>query len=158
MSQTIELKDKGLKQLQKAFKGKMVNVRVGILGKTTTRSVSRGTSGQVNTNATIGAVHEFGLGGMPVRSFLRMPLIEHLNKRLESSGAFEKSTLNAVVQSGTLKPWMNKVGVVAVGVVREAFATSGFGKWKTSNMSRKKVKQTLTETGQLRKSITWDVT
>lgn len=168
MNSNIELNDRALKQLIKAFKGKLPVVKVGILGKAQTRyeatfsdkskSYKVNKKSQIETsNATIGARHEFGLDGMPVRSFLRMPLIENLNKALSKAGAFDDAALKKVIQSGTIRPWMNKVGVTAVAIVLDAFKTGGGGKWPPSNMARKKVQQTLVETGQLRNSITWEL-
>lgn len=147
---TIEIK--GLEQLLKALKGKQPTARVGILGDKTQRSDKSG-----QTNADIGAKHEFGTSGMPQRSFLRVPIEEHLNERLESSGAMDPDVLKQVIAQGSIVPWLKKVAVVAEGIVAEAFDSGGFGKWKPSNMANKKNKQTLVETQQLRNSITSEV-
>ena len=97
---------------------------------------------------------------MPIRSFLRVPLTDHLRKKLEASGAFNEEAMLEVVKQKTLTGWASKVAVVAVATVLEAFDSKGFGKWvdlKPETWKRKKVKQILTETGQLRNSITWDI-
>lgn len=109
------------------------------------------------TNVEIGVAHEFGTDKLPMRSFLRMPLIEKLNKELEKTGMFSKQELAEVVQTRTVKPWLKKVMIVAEAVVMDAFATGGFGNWKPSNMKRKKNHQTLVESQQLRNSITTEV-
>jgi phage gpG-like protein len=147
----VTLKMDGLEKLLKALKDKAPTIRVGILGNSNARS----TKGP--NNATIGAYHEFGTTKMPQRSFLRIPISDNLQKEMESSGALDKDVLRAVMASGSLVPWAKKVAVLAEGIVAEAFATGGFGKWKPSNMSYKANHQTLVETQQLRNSITSEV-
>ena len=65
--------------------------------------------------------------------------------------------LERVIEEGSIQAWIEKVGIVGVETVLEAFATGGFGQCKPSNMDHKKNKQTLVETQQLRNSITSDV-
>lgn len=148
-----DFNDKPLRDLIKAFSGKMPETRVGVLGSKTTRS-----KGGNQTNAEIGAKHEFGEDGMPVRSFLRVPLIDRLDAALQKAGAFTEVTLRQVIRDKSIYQWMKKIGIVAEGVVAEGFATGGFGKWKPSNMAHKTNHQTLVETKQLRDSITSEVT
>ncbi len=145
---------RGLEKLAKLLKGEAPVARVGILSSTNPRTA---TKQGAPTNAEIGALYEFNDGSRPGGSFLRVPIADHLDKRLEQSGAFDADTLKGVVDGGTLVPWLRKVAIVAEGIVLDAFKTSGFGKWRESNMARKKNAQTLVETGQLMDSITWDV-
>ncbi len=147
------LETKGLDQLLKALKAKPPEARVGILGQKAVRTDSKAGP----NNAEVGAAHEFGTATLPQRSFLRVPIAEHLEKRMESSGALDKETLQEVIRNGTILPWMKKIAVLAEGIVKEAFDTTGFGKWPPSNMRYKAVKQTLVETQQLRNAITSDV-
>ncbi len=131
-------------KLLKVLKNK-VTIRVGILGSSKSR--------KEGSNAAIGAKHEFGLDGMPVRSFLRMPLTMQLSKNLEKSGAFDEDVIKQVMKDGSTIPWAQKVAVIAENTVQDAFDTGGFGQWKPSNMTHKKNHQTLVETAQLRESI-----
>lgn len=147
----LEMKLDGLDKLLKALKAKPPVARVGILGDGKPRTEGG------KSNAEIGAAHEFGTSTLPQRSFLRVPLIDNLDKRLESSGAFDKAAMADVLRSGSVVPWVKKVAVIAEGIVFEAFDTGGFGKWVPSNMDRKKNHQTLVETQQLRDSITSEV-
>jgi hypothetical protein len=152
MNDTVELDIKPLEQLIKALKDPPVG-RVGILGAKNYRS--GGTS-----NATIGAAHEYGTTKLPQRSFLRIPIQENLQKRLEASGALDEQVLKRVIKSGSIVPWLEKVLVIAQGIVLDAFHTGGFGKWKAlspETLRRKKVQQILVETQQLRNSITHEV-
>ncbi len=151
----IEMNTKGLDQLIKAFKGDLPKARVGILGSKGARTDSKIGS----TNASIGAIHEFGTSTMPQRSFLRVPLAEHLQKKMESSGAFDKSVLAQVIKQGSVLEWMKKMAVLAESIVAEAFATKGFGKWpawRTAGYTNKG-NTLLVDTGQLRDSITSEV-
>ncbi len=152
MSDTIEFKDMGLKNLIKMMKGPLPMAKVGILGDKTKRS-----DGALS-NAEIGAKHEFGDDGMPVRSFLRIPISENLQSYLDKSGALDKTVFEKAIKSGNFEEFIGKVGVVAETIVLDAFDSRGFGRWKESNMKFKKVKQTLVETQQLRNSITSEVT
>jgi phage gpG-like protein len=151
-SETIELNDARLKDLLKAFKNKLPTVRVGILGDKNSRK-----DGDGQTNAEIGAQHEFGTTELPQRSFLRMPLKDHLQGYLDKSGLFDQDLLTQVVKDHSLVPWLKKIGVLGERVVAEAFDTGGFGKWTASNMANKANHQTLVETHQLRDSITSEV-
>lgn len=149
---TIEVNTKDLDQLTKLLKKQAAAIRIGILGSNSARS-GKSTA----TNAAIGAYHEFGTANLPVRSFLRMPIIDHMANRLESSKAFDEDVLKDVIKSGTTVPWLKKVGVIAETIIADAFDSGGFGKWKSSNMDRKKNAQTLVETQQLRNSVTSDI-
>lgn len=153
MSDTIEINNKNLDKLIKLLKNNPPTVRVGIIGGTkNTRSEAEG-----QTNAEVGASHEFGTDKLPRRSFLRMPLTEKLNSYLEKSNAFDEKVMNDVIKDGSILGWMKKVAITAESVIQEAFNTGGFGKWKPSNMNLKETKQTLVETQQLRNNITSEV-
>lgn len=152
MSDGVTLEVKGLDQLLKALKAAPPKCRVGILGDKDKR-----TQGNAPSNAEVGAAHEFGTSILPQRSFLRVPISENLQKRMESSGALDKKVLADVIRQGSILPWMKKIAILAEGIVADAFNTGGFGKWKPSNMSEKKNHQTLVETHQLRDSITSEV-
>lgn len=153
----------GLEKLLKSLKvSKMPTARVGILGaKAGPHQPKSGTkSKDTPTNAMIGAVHEFGspARGIPQRSFLRVPIADYLQKRMESSGAFDFDTVNEVLKQGSVTPWLKKVAVVAESIVLEAFDTGGFGKWPTwAKGYSNNTGQLLVDTTQLRNSITSEV-
>lgn len=151
---------KGLDQLLKALKAEPPIARIGILGTSGHREAKPGEK-LAPTNAEIGAAHEFGspARGLPQRSFLRMPITDRLEKEMEASGALDKDTLASVIEKGSVLPWIKKVAVTAEGIVADAFASGGFGKWpawKSSNYSNK-AGQLLVDTQQLRNSITSEV-
>lgn len=145
----VAMNTRGLDQLIKATK-KLPVIQIGVLGANDVREDGE-------SNAEIGAKHEFGADGMPMRSFLRVPLSDHLSNYLEESGAFDKAALTEVVKLGSFTPWMRKVATTAEAVVLDGFQTGGFGRWRPSIMTFKKLKMTLIETQQLRDSITSEV-
>ena len=153
--ETVTLKVKGLDQLLKALKAKPPVARVGILGDKGLRTNEK----SFQTNAEIGAAHEFGTSTLPVRSFLRVPISENLQKQMQQSGALDKSTLSEVVKQGSVLPWVKKIAILAEGIVIDAFASGGFGKWpawKDPNYTNN-TGQLLVDTKQLRDSITSEV-
>jgi hypothetical protein len=141
---------KSLRALLQAFHD-IGKVRIGVLGAKDGRNDSQ------STNAKVGAKHEFGLDGMPIRSFLRQPITEQMQKFLDQSGYFSgdaaKETMRTAIRDKSLDVILAKIGIVGEAIVQEGFASGGFGKWKPSNFSKKKVHQTLVETQQLRNSI-----
>lgn len=143
---------RGLDQLVKALKVKTPTIRVGVLGSKDAR-VSGG------SNATIGAAHEFGTSTIPQRSFLRVPLIDHLNKELEGSGINSKDNLTEVIKGGDIMPWVREIAVVAEAIVLGGFASQGYGKWAAWKNPNYKNKggQVLIDEGYLRDSITTDI-
>lgn len=150
---------KGLEQLAKALRREPPKCRVGILNGSTAREAKPGEKKTLN-NAEIGALYEFNDGNNPNRpggSFLRVPISDKLGKALEYSDALNEQTMAAVIASGTVIPWLQKVAVIAESIVAGAFASTGYGKWKMSNMAHKTNAQTLVESTQLRESITSEV-
>jgi phage gpG-like protein len=171
--EAFTLNTKNLDGLLKALKTNMSKARVGILGQKTVRGqveVKGGksvnaTSGvtpkgkiDVTTNAAVGALHEFGTDKMPQRSFLRVPLSDHLQKELEGSGAFSPDELKKVVKEASMLPWLTRISIIAEKIVQGAFDSGGYGKWPawekgyTNNSG-----QILVDTQQLRNSITSEV-
>jgi hypothetical protein len=147
----IKLDNQKLKTIAKIFKENNLKIRVGILGNSPIRS-----DGQ--TNADVGAQHEFGTEDLPKRSFLRMPLEMKLNQTIKQMEIMTRKTVSEIYQDRSIVKVLKKIAVVAENIVQEAFDTGGFGKWKPSNFLFKKNHQTLVETQQLRKSITSEVT
>ena len=146
-------------------------VKVGVLRTTNARDDG-------TTNAEVGLKNEFGdprpsqttaaeeaargrgpmaWEGTPKRSFLRMPLLEHLPVKITS----ETDTLRAVVEGaspGLTLP--EAIGELAVQTVQEAFDTAGFGEWPANSprtINWKGSSQPLLDSHQLRESITSEV-
>jgi phage gpG-like protein len=174
MADDFDFDTKNLDGLIKALKTNMKKVRVGILGSDSIRhgeqssgsgrSVNAANSrpkkfGPMTTNAAIGAVHEFGTEKMPMRSFLRVPISEHLQSELERSKAFDQDAAKQVMKEASFLPWLMRLRDIGVNIVLEAFATGGYGKWpkwKTPGYQNN-TGQLLQDTQQLRNSITGDI-
>lgn len=151
MSKDFEFNDLGLGELEKVIKEiNNLKIKVGILGSKDNREGD-------GSNASIGKIHEFGIG-MPTRSFLRMPLIEKMQNAVDESGALSRDALREILKKDGAIAWAKKIGILAEAVISDAFSTGGFGKWEKSNMKYKKVHMTLVETQQLRNSIVSEVT
>lgn len=128
--------------------------KIGILGAKGARR------GGGPTNAEIGAAHEYGAPekGLPVRSFLRMPLTDQLPKELDSSDIFGDDELSEVVKTGSLLPWLKRVAVLAEGIVKKSFTNNGWGRWAPwKNGYTSATGQILKDTTQLEGSITHEV-
>lgn len=154
----IKVNGKILDNLLSAMKEKKIVAKVGVLGTKDARNAAfdEKDTGAIS-NATIGAAHEFGTSKLPQRSFLRMPLQTMLSKELLKNGFFTDENLREAAKEKNFKSYIEKIAITGVAVVLQAFDTGGFGEWPPSNMERKKVKQTLVETQQLRDSITYEV-
>ncbi len=158
---TVSMNTKNLDIFLKLLKESRMKVRVGILGGNASAAHPNADGSPSGlSNAEIGAIHEYGKlsdPNFPVRSFIRMPINEKFYSALKSAGGLRKDVTEEVFKTRELRPWLQKCGAIAVGVIQDAFNTGGFGKWKPSNMSRKRNHQTLVETQQLRNSITYEV-
>jgi phage gpG-like protein len=136
-----------LNKLNKNLKDKYV-AKIGILGKKSGRA-------DKNTNALIGAVHEFGsvTKNIPRRSFLNDPL---QTKSKEINATIAKSASSDLLQNNGVELIFRKAATKAEQIVQMAFATGGFGKWKPlkkETTRRKGSSSILIDSGQLRKSI-----
>lgn len=141
MSETVELRSRNLQNLAKALKVKPPKLSIGIFDA---------------KEAVIGAAHEFGTSTLPMRSFLRIPLMEGMKKKLEASNIFQKDDVNEVIRLGTLDPWTEKVAEQAKAVIDNAFDTGGDGKWPPAKHATGH--PLLIDTGRLRGSIEVKVT
>lgn len=173
MSDDVVFNTKGLDQLLKAMKKNMNRARVGVLGQKATRNAVPSGGRSLNAkngptakdtlnaanNASLGAIHEFGTSKMPMRSFLRVPIADNLQKRLDNAGAFTEEEMKEVIRQGSFTPWLEKLAIIGEGIVQDAFDSGGFGKWpawKTKGYSNN-TGQILVDTQQLRNSISSEV-
>lgn len=157
----------GLDKMLKALKQKPPIARIGILGSKVARK------GGGPTNAEIGAAHEYGAParGLEQRSFLRVPISERLQKSMEKEGALTKAEFKEVLRTGTVIPWLKKIAALAEDIVKGAFDSAGYGKWKAwkdpdylAKLERRRkgvgyahAGQILVDSTQLRDSITSEV-
>lgn len=162
----------GLEEFLKQFGGEYVT-RVGIIGSAAsephkeTEHINVGNKKYAKksdkssglTNAELGTIHEFGSlsNNIPPRSFLRLPLEEKMKDIIDN---MSKGRIQEEFENGDIKKIYQIMGVLAEGVVQEAFATGGFGKWqpiKQSTARQKGSSAILIDSSQLRRSISSDV-
>lgn len=105
----------------------------------------------------IGAIHEYGLGYNPQRSFLRAPFI---SKKAEIAD-FIGSQFEQVLKEGkSADQALGLIGAKATNIVKGAFTSRGYGQWPDIEQATKESKgssQVLIDTGILRGSITYVV-
>ena len=142
-------------------------VKLGIIGKKNQRA---DTKNPIN-NPTLGLVHEKGSVSrhIPRRSFLLVPLLDFLPKRINQIG---KAVWASLVQEKGLRSAFQHLAVEGENIVQKAFDTGGYGKWPTwsskygrsrelaAREKRRKIRfigpmrlAILVRTAQLRKSI-----
>lgn len=149
----VEDKDLGLNRIIRTLNKDLdgVVVKVGVQAKD--KAVQRGKGGSIrNTDqplAVIAAIHEFGLGDMPQRSFLRsaydenLPMIDKMIQRVANGAVFGLGT-NAA---------LNQLGNVVQGMVQRKIVDGPFVPNSAATIKRKKSSKPLIDTGHLRQSI-----
>lgn len=149
----VEDKDLGLNRIIRTLNKDLdgVVVKVGVQAKD--KAVRRGKGGSIrNTDqplAVIAAIHEFGLGDMPQRSFLRsaydenLPMIDKMIQRVANGAVFGLGT-NAA---------LNQLGNVVQGMVQRKIVDGPFKPNSLATIKRKRSSRPLIDTGHLRQSI-----
>lgn len=149
----VEDKDLGLNRIIRTLNKDLdgVVVKVGVQAKD--KAVRRGKGGSIRNTyqplAVIAAIHEFGLGDMPQRSFLRsaydenLPMIDKMIQRVANGAVFGLGT-NAA---------LNQLGNVVQGMVQRKIVDGPFVPNSPATIKRKKSSKPLIDTGHLRQSI-----
>lgn len=149
----VEDKDLGLNRIIRTLNKDLdgVVVKVGVQAKD--KAVRRGKGGSIRDTdqplAVIAAIHEFGLGDMPQRSFLRsaydenLPVIDKMIQRVANGAVFGLGT-NAA---------LNQLGNVVQGMVQRKIVDGPFVPNSPATIKRKKSSKPLIDTGHLRQSI-----
>lgn len=137
-------------RLQSELKKKYV-AKVGIIGSADheARKISKPRRETEITNASIGALHEFGdpARNIPIRSWLRMPIYLHLEDKKD----YLQLAMYKSFKDYDIKKFFVKIGIAGEAVVQEGFDTSGWGAWPPPKY---RDGSPLIDTGQLRKSVT----
>lgn len=103
---------------------------------------------------TIGAIHEYGAGNNPKRSFLRTPFL--LNKK--KINEFIAKQFERTADGVSVDEALNKVGAFCRNISVKAFSNKGYGQWddiKPATKERKRSSKILIDTGTLRNAISW---
>lgn len=139
-------------------KNGQARVRVGVLGGHTARMPVEGEDGDA-TNATIGAVHEFGSVSkkLPMRSWLRMPILSALPEALLKT---DRQLWGRTIIKLGIRGALGLLGAYALDVVHLAFESGGFGLWprlKPYTIRKKKSSAILIDSAQLRQAVTAEI-
>lgn len=148
---SIKDTDKGYRDLTRRVFGMQSEqvIRVGIFADDGSKQYEDG-----QTVADIANVHEFGLGHVPQRSFIRayfdgneVKLKENVVKLLES----------VVAGKRTKEQVLEILGARIVGEIQQRISKGISPPLKKQTIDRKGSSKPLIDTGQLRASITYDV-
>jgi len=113
--------------------------------------------GDGNTIISVGAGHEYGVDGLPQRSFLRTPFrVKRTELNAGIAAQFEGATSGTISADAAL----GRIGALATNISKGAFTSLGYGEWQpiaAETAAAKGSTQTLIDTGILRGSITWAI-
>ena len=102
-------------------------VNVGIVG-----AKAKGQHKNTNlTNAELGAIHEFGKGRQPKRSFLEFPLRLKFNKTSKEFKEIKKKAFILLFKARKPREFFALIGSKALDIIIGAFETNGYGSWKS---------------------------
>jgi hypothetical protein len=109
------------------------------------------------TVVEVGASHEYGVGNVPERSFLRVPFQvgkDRMDKATLDSWQF---VIEGKLSSGDA---LERMGIEARNISVDAFSNDGYGTWPElapETVEAKGSSRILFDNGILRGSITWEV-
>lgn len=169
-NKNVKYDNKALMNLIKCLKDD-VTLRVGILG---TKAHTQHDKDSSLTNADIGTIHEFGGGSMPRRSFLEDSIIHELKFDEEQMREMKKTLWQQWFVKNKPEQFMTDLGAECLRAIEDGFDTNGYGEWqpwsssyeeyRKSKIKTKKGREDfwfnhniLTDTGKLRRSITFKV-
>jgi hypothetical protein len=112
--------------------------------------------GDGQTVATIGAIHEYGVG-VPRRSFLRTPFTA---KKDDLSEAIASQFADVFERGKSAEQALGLIGTIAMNISKGAFTSRGYGEWPDIQQATKDAKgssQVLVNTKILSGSITYVV-
>lgn len=134
-------------------------VKVGILANKAERfDILKPKQDELN-NPTLGLIHEFGSFSLniPARSFLRVPLMMELPKKLRQIG---EKVWKALIEKKGIIYALENLGAAGVQVVEGGFRTGGYGRWRPLSrrtIARKGSSAILIDSDQLRRSVAFAV-
>lgn len=105
----------------------------------------------------VGAIHEYGEGNMPQRSFLRTPFIIKADSIRETMRTQSRKVLNGEIDAETFG---NRAGLFLQNICQNAFPTGGYGQWAPNTEETIAIKGSsvpLTDSGLLKGSITYEL-
>lgn len=106
--------------------------------------------GEAMTVAQIAAIHEFGMGNMPERSFIRAGTDEARPQIGRLSEHLVKGEADAVTAA-------NQLGAFAAAKIQAKIVAGPFVPNSEATVAKKGSSRPLIDTGQMRQSVTWAV-
>ena len=146
MSASLKINLTNLENLKKQLKLKP-EVKIGIFSEHDARPDGK-------SNVSIGIDHEFGnpQEKLPMRSFLKMPLITKSDELAKAAKTGFKQALN----EGNIEPAFVAIGKEGEKIIGEAFSSGGFGNWQELSqvtIDKKGNSTILVDEGYLKDSI-----
>lgn len=105
-------------------------------------------------NAGVGSVHEFGLGNVPERSFIRTTID---GKARQIHAMARRAAHGVLDRRATLKQGLELLGAFVKGEIQKRMARGIPPPLKPATIARKGSSKPLIDTGQLRASIDYEV-
>jgi len=85
----------------------------------------------------VGAIHEYGLGHNPRRSFLHVPFT---TKKKTISKVIDNQFNDVLLMKSDAKKALGIIGIAATNIAKGAFTTRGYGVWPDIKQGTKKAK------------------
>jgi len=135
-------------RLRKSF------VKAGVLGKKNSRTAARGEL----TNAQLASIHEFGLGKVPARPFIRPPFVMHKGSYLD----ILRDSYHGAMHSNNPNQFRKALALVGMKMAADIrnYVTAGPHippPLAPKTIDRKGSDRPLVDTGQLVRSVDFEV-
>lgn len=142
--------DWNLQSLQNEIDKFAGQIKIGYFGH---QPITDGTPNSI-TMVELATIHEYGLGHVPERSFLRASLIANQTRY---SNIIKAKMLDILNERSSALQFKQKLGELAVKDVKEYVLTGSFKPLKPATIKRKRSSRPLIHTGRLRQSVTYQV-
>lgn len=151
-SYSIKINNNIKKEVDKLKSLQQNTIRVGVIGSKTNRQ-----QGEI-TNASLLYLHTWGsfihnIPARPVLDAIEIKINEFDKDTQHVMKKFLQNTLNALTTA-------RQIGAIALQYILMSFETKGFGRWaelKSQTIKAKNSSAILIDTGELRRSLTFDV-
>lgn len=161
---TVKITDKGVKDASvKLFGSGKASVTVGVFGSKGAEP-HKGESTKPLTMVEIAAIHEFGAGKIPQRSFIRsyfdanMPKLQAQMLKIMEGLIAKAVKTGQPITEGDRRKALNLIGVYVVGEIQRRIAAGEIvPPLAQSTIDRKGSSKPLIDKGQLRSSISHKV-
>lgn len=153
MSVRVTDRDRGAAALARRLRVEGSRVRVGVLDDAP-KEEGEGRSGGDLSLLEVAALHEFGGGNVPQRSFIRAGVDENLPEIRKVQHALAVQVFKG---STTLPVALDRLGAKVAALLQNRIARGIDPPNAASTVARKGSSKPLVDTGQLRASITWKV-